>query len=376
MSAKPSIVLKRAMYQRQKVVLFSFEYDTELIEGLKQLPGSRWSDAMGCWYQPENYFDLSKTFDIFKSKAWLDYSKLKKENNTQYEHNKPKDVPKIKVDLPDGYMEKLFQKRYSENTQRVYANFFRKFATYFRGENLDELSAEQINEYILLLIQYENISSSKQNQIINAVKFYYEHVLGRDKQYFAIDRPRKDKKLPDVLSKAEVEKMLLLTQNIKHKSLMALIYSCGLRRSEVINLKCEDIDSKRMLIKIRGAKGKKDRYIPLSGGVLDLLRRHYKEERPSVWLFQGQKGGQYSPTSIVNAIKNAAARAKVKKRVYPHILRHSFATHHLEQGTDLRFIQVWLGHESSKTTEIYTHVSQNIFGNFKNPIDDMDLGDK
>jgi site-specific recombinase XerD len=165
------------------------------------------------------------------------------------------------------------------------------------------------------------------------------------------------------------------TNNIKHKTLIALIYSCGLRRSEAINMRISDIDSQRMLIKIRGAKGKKDRYVQLAEGTLQLLRKYYIKEKPKNYLFEGQQGEQYSSTSISNVLKNSAKKAGIKKRVYPHILRHSFATHHLEQGTDLRFIQEWLGHESSKTTEIYTHVSKTDFSKFKNPLDDINYDD-
>lgn len=146
-----------------------------------------------------------------------------------------------------------------------------------------------------------------------------------------------------------------------------------MRRSELVNIKLSDIDSKRMLIKIRGAKGKKDRYVQLAESVLLLLREYYKKEKPSHFLFEGLDGTEYSTASVTNVVKNAAKRAGIKKRVYPHILRHSFATHHLEQGTDLRYIQEWLGHSSSKTTEIYTHVSETQYAKFKNPIDDMEI---
>ena len=163
------------------------------------------------------------------------------------------------------------------------------------------------------------------------------------------------------------------TENLKtaNKTIIALIYSCGLRRSESINIKINDIDSKRMLIKIRGAKGKRDRYVQLSPNILPLLRNYYLKEKPLTWIFEGTYGKQYSEMSIYNVVKKAAKNAGIRKRVYPHILRHSFATHHLEQGTDLRYIQEWLGHDSSKTTEIYTHVSKNSFTKFKNPFDDL-----
>ena len=186
------------------------------------------------------------------------------------------------------------------------------------------------------------MSPSKQNQLINAIKFYYEKVLGREKQYYKIERPGKESKLPDILHKEEIASMIRLTENIKHKNLIVLIYSCGLRKSEAINLKLTDIDSKRMLVKIRGSKGKKDRYVQLADGTLKVLRKYYKEHNPLKWLFTGQKGGQYSAESIENVVKQAAQRAGIKKNVFPHMLRHSFATHHLEQGTDLRYIQEWL----------------------------------
>jgi integrase/recombinase XerD len=214
-----------------------------------------------------------------------------------------------------------------------------------------------------------------QNRESNGVKFYYEKVLQREKEYYQIDRPHKERKLPDVLSKEEIGKMLKTTKNLKHKTIIALIYSCGLRRSESVKIKINDIDSKRMLIKIRGAKGKKDRYVQLSANILPLLRNYYRKEKPNIWIFEGADGKQYSEISIYNVIKNAAKNAGIAKRVYPHILRHSYATHHLEQGTDLRFIQEWLGHDSSKTTEIYTHVSNNSFIKFKNPFDDITLDD-
>ena len=164
--------------------------------------------------------------------------------------------------------------------------------------------------------------------------------------------------------------MILNTKNIKHKCIIALIYSCGLRRSEALNMKINDLDSSRMMIKIIGAKGKKDRYVQFPEGILPMLRAYYKEFKPKIWLFEGQKGGPYSGESILKVIKGAAKAAKLNKRVYPHILRHSYATHNLEQGIDIRYIQAWLGHDSIKTTERYTHVAQNK-NNFKNPIEDI-----
>ena len=269
------------------------------------------------------------------------------------------------------FKELLIQKRYSDNTQRIYCNYFKDFYTYFENKNLEKISVDQINKYIFNLIQLKNISISQQNQRINAIKFYYEKVLGRSKQYYELHRPNKEHKLPKVLSKNEVKKILNSCKNIKHHCILMLIYSAGLRRSELLDLKIFDINSERMLININGAKGKKDRISLLSENTLRILREYYKEYKPKEYLFEGAKGGKYSPTSVAKVLKNAANKAGIKKTITPHMLRHSFATHLLEQGTDLRYIQELLGHSSSKTTEIYTHVSKKAINKIKNPVDDF-----
>ena len=232
--------------------------------------------------------------------------------------------------LPDGYSELLQQKRYSESTIKTYTAYFRQFQDYFSDYNLKLISKDQINSYILELINSRNISPSQQNQRINAIKFYYEKVLGRKKELFHVERPRKERKLPTVLSKEEVRLLLNQTNNLKHRSILATIYSAGLSRSELIQLKLEDIDSKRKLIKIRDAKGKKDRYTLLSNSLIELLREYYRTYKPKEWLFEGQYGGKYSTTSIEKIFRAAVKKACIKKQVTPHSLRHSFATHLLE----------------------------------------------
>jgi len=269
------------------------------------------------------------------------------------------------------YTDLLIQKRYSENTIKTYCNYFKDFCIYFNNKPLEIITTSQINSYILDLIKSKNISISQQNQRINAIKFYYEKVLRRDKQYYELYRPKKEHKLPKVLSKNEIKKIFDVTSNLKHKCILMLIYSAGLRRSELLNLKFNDIDSKRMIIHIHEAKGKKDRISLLSDNLLQLLRQYYKEYRPKKYLFEGQYGGQYSASSVGNILKKSAKKAGIRKTVTPHMLRHSFATHLLEQGTDLRYIQELLGHGSSKTTEIYTHVSKKAIDQIKNPMDDF-----
>lgn len=269
------------------------------------------------------------------------------------------------------YKHLLVQKRYSQNTQVIYNSYFKDFCIYFQNKNLENITLAQINSYILYLIKSKYISGSQQNQRINAIKFYYEKVLGREKQYYELYRPKKEHKLPKVLSKKEVKRIFDETLNLKHKCILMLIYSAGLRRSELLNLVPTDIDSGRMIIHINGAKGKKDRISLLSDNLLQLLRQYYKEYRPKQYLFEGQNGGQYSASSVAKVLKKSASKACIRKNVTPHMLRHSFATHLLEQGTDLRYIQELLGHENSKTTEIYTHVSKKAIEKIKNPMDDF-----
>ena len=188
-------------------------------------------------------------------------------------------------------------------------------------------------------------------------------------RFYDIERPIKKDKLPEVISKQEVQAMIQRTKNLKHKCIIALLYSTGMRRGELLNLKLTDIDSKRMSVFIRNGKGGKDRYTLLGQQMLKDLRGYYQKFEPEIWLFEGKKGEKYSGTSVENVVKDAARRANIKKRVTPHTLRHCFGTHSLETGIDLRYVQTIMGHQTSKTTEIYTHVSSSTLSGIKNLLD-------
>ncbi|WP_240925065.1 site-specific tyrosine recombinase/integron integrase [Maribellus sediminis] len=315
---------------------------------------------------------MGRFFEGLKDLAYIDYAALKIKTKPMVLQKASRDYShRSSTELPKGYIELLKQKRYSQSTQKTYSAYFKDFVHYFSERDLNEVSGDEINAYLLALINKWDITTSEQNQRINSIKFYYEKVLRKARQVYEIERPRKEKILPDILSKEEVGAILKATENLKHKTLLSAIYSCGLRRSELVNLKVKDVDSKRMMIKISGAKGKKDRYVQLSEGLLKLLRQYHREYKPGFWLFEGQKGGPYSPENISILLKTAAQKAGITKRVHPHMLRHSFATHQLEQGVDIRFIQAWLGHDSLKTTQRYTHVTEHNFKNFKNPLDEL-----
>jgi integrase/recombinase XerD len=199
-------------------------------------------------------------------------------------------------------------------------------------------------------------------------------VLQRSQVTYHINRPRREKSLPEVLGEDEVRNILSGIDNLKHKCILMTIYSRGLRLSEVVGLRISDIDSRRMMIFIKGAKGNKDRYTILSRELLKWLREYYKKEKPATWLFEGVTGGQYSMRSVQNIMKEAVIRAGIKKHATVHTLRHSFATHMLENGTDLRYIQNLLGHNSSKTTEIYTHITTKGMEQLTSPFDRLGIG--
>jgi site-specific recombinase XerD len=273
--------------------------------------------------------------------------------------------------IPTSYLNTLEQKRYSKNTVKVYRTYFRDFLLHFSGRDPRSISKREIQEYLLYLVTKKRISASQQNQRINAIKFYYEKVLGRKREYYFLNRPKKERKLPSVLSKEEVQKIIKQPRNIKHRCILMMLYSAGLRRSELINLRIGDIDSRRMLIRINQGKGNKDRYTLLSKQMLLELRIYYQSFQPKDWLFEGQGGKPYSGTSIENIFRSALQKSGVKKKASPHTLRHSFATHLLEQGINLRYIQELLGHSSTKTTEIYTRVSNQKLSEIQNPLDKL-----
>jgi integrase/recombinase XerD len=278
------------------------------------------------------------------------------------------DIPNYRT-CPPEMIEKLTELRYSENTVAIYSSSFEEFINYYFAEDIDCIDERQIIAFLRYLVTERKVSESYQNQAINAIKFYYERIKGGSRKTYFIDRPRKERRLPNVFSDEEVKSLLNAVSNVKHKTILMLLYSAGLRISELLNLEAEHIDSERMQIKVINGKGKKDRYTTLSHRMLHQLRLYYKEYKPTTYLIEGRGGGQYTSRSAQAVMKAAMKKAGIKKDGSLKTLRHSFATHLLEAGTDLRYIQNLLGHQSSKTTEIYTHVTTKGFSQIKNPLD-------
>ena len=375
------ITVKTGIIDGKERLMLYFDYDREVIEQIKTIPGARWHSGERCWHVSVLAGPKEKLNRRFAGKLefedWkigsLDDLAVGRLGDLMIERSKEPGNLKETGLVPEEFIKTLTLKNYSPNTIRTYKTMLQEFLEYYSHLDPGKITDEQIREYLLYLIEKRDVSVSYQNQSINAIKFYFEHVLGRPVKTYYIQRPRREKKLPGVLSEQEVQLILNNTENLKHKAILSLIYSAGLRRGELINMKPVDIDSKRMYVIIRQGKGNKDRYSILSEKVLELLRKYFIEYHPKEWLFEGQFGGQYSATSIQNILRDSVSRSGIRKRVTVHTLRHCFATHLLEHGVDLRYIQELLGHKNLKTTEIYTHITQRGLGKIKSPLDNFDI---
>lgn len=366
-----SITLKHLLIDGNKCIGLQFSTDRVIEALVDKLPDLRWSETFGMHFIPNSKSNLSLIFKSFRGEAWINGNfffaeRILNKDNADidvawFRRRKLKDGYRP---CPEEYLLKLELKRYSNNTVRAYVNCFESFINYYGDLDPIDINENEIRSYLQKLVQ-EGKSSSYINQAVNSIKFFYEMVHGMPNRFYSIERPRKETKLPKVLSKEEVLSIIEHTNNIKHRCIVALLYSSGLRRNELLNLKVIDIDSKRMMVRVQLAKGNKDRFTVLSNGLLKDLKIYYREYRPKEFLFEGAKGGKYSTTSVLNIVVSAAKKAGIHKKVSPHMLRHSFATHLLENGTDIRHIQLLLGHNSTKTTEIYTHVANRSFMNIK-----------
>ncbi|NMH26746.1 site-specific tyrosine recombinase/integron integrase [Flavobacterium silvaticum] len=300
--------------------------------------------------------------------AEIDYSKIKKIERKRRVHFYDIQLELHQLTELSQFVRWLEAQRYSPSTIHTYkglAEFFLKYLAKRKFDTITERTVAQFNYEFIVLPEK---SISYQNQAINAIKQFLRF-RKNDTVVYNIERPRREKKLPVVLSVEEVRRLLKCATNLKHKVLLSLIYSGGFRISEVLNLKMSDLDGDRMLIHIRNAKGKKDRYTLLSHKALAMLNEYLAIYQPKQFLFEGQNGQRYSERAAQNVLKTSAERADIRKKITLHTLRHSFATHLLEQGTDIRYIQNLLGHSNPKTTMIYTHVTDVAMHNIKNPLD-------
>ncbi len=261
-------------------------------------------------------------------------------------------------------------KKYSEQSIKNYCSCLGKFLSSYSGKYSEPIKIPS-SELIKYLGSFNEVNTHKAN--LSSLKLFYEKCLNQKCKFDKIEYPRSSKKLPIVLSQDEIQKMFTACENLKHKTIFALLYSAGLRVSEIINLKISHIDSSRMIINIIQAKGNKDRQVPLDASVLDLLRKYFSEYKPNEYLFNGQKELQYSERSVLEVMKQLAIKAGISKRVYTHLIRHCSFTHMVEAGTDINLIQKIAGHSNVKTTNIYLHISDSLISKIQSPISNIRL---
>lgn len=384
-SAIPVVRLEALYKDGVKRVALHFAYNKELIALAKEAGGT-WSNTHRCWHVADGGASLKRVFAVFKGHATIDrdtfFSKQPpKPAAPKQAHTKaaakPKPTPAelgpTQQDALNAMQRKLEVARYSPNTIDTYLNATKHFFLHFPQKHPKDIRAEDIEAYQHELATVRKVSNSYLNQVVNAVRYYYKDVLGDAYRVKFIERPRGERKLPKVLSEQEVAAILKAPTNLKHRCILMLIYSAGLRLGELIALERTDIIPERKQVLIRDGKGGKDRVSLLSERLLTLLQEYLKTYEPRHYLFEGPQGAKYSDTSVQQVFKQAKKKAGITAPATVHTLRHSFATHLLENGTDLRYIQTLLGHSSSKTTEIYTHVSTKAIGKIRSPLDNLDL---
>ena len=371
------ITVSRVEIKGQYWLTLSFDYDNELKQTVRSLGGT-WDSQHRYWKLPESKVPLNRVFEEFRGKAWIDYSGLgnAKEKRSSSPPKREKHLLPVLSNKHKVQLEELKQvlesKRYAPNTVKTYTGLVSDFLRSIQPKQSEEVTSTDITKYHHEELLQRGYGQSYHNQLINAFKHFFQTIDNAQVNINDLERPSKERKLPTVLSKQEVTKILESIPNPKHRLMISLIYACGLRRSELLNLKLIDVDGDRLMLHIRQSKGKKDRMVPIPATLLKAMREHYKKELPEMYVFESTvKGKPYSASSLQKILHRACDKVGLssKKTVTLHTLRHSYATHLLEAGVDLRYIQVLLGHSSSKTTELYTHVSSQNLSDIKSPFE-------
>lgn len=326
---------------KESKIALSFPYCLEALPALKALAGARWSRTYRAWLLPDK--------EPVRMALGLPPALPSKEFVLRVD---PTNQPAI-----HRYYDTLSLRAYSPNTIRTYVNEFAAYLVHLGTTAAENQSPEQVRDYLLYCTRTLRLNEAHIHSRLNAIKFYYDQILRREKFFVDIPRPKKPSTLPKAIAREDIKKMLDTTLNLKHNTMLRLCYGMGLRVSEIINLRIVDIDSRSMQVHIVRAKGKKDRYIPLPASILDQLRAYFSQYKPKEYLFEGQWGGPYSARSAQKVFHQALERARINKQTGIHSLRHSYATHLLEAGTNIELIQKLLGHSDLKTTFIYTRVA-------------------
>lgn len=365
----PLVTVKEIKHLNQYWFGLFFAYNKELIDHVKKLPHRKWSQSLKCWYIPFTKYSLDKLRSHFKNIAQLDLSAI---NNDTYTNFKIRRSPDKDTQQVLNEFEKfLYGRRYSSSTIKTYCYMIRDFLLYLEDKKLPDINKRDIELFSEDVMARNKFSISTHRQFIGALKKFQERFPELSFEIPNDLRPKKSLYLPSVLSQQEIISLLQVTTNIKHRAALAMIYSCGLRISELLKLELSDIDFDRRQVKIRQSKGRKDRYVVLAESILPLLKNYLISFNPIKYFIEGKPGINYSAESVRQFLKRSGQKAGIKKRVNPHMLRHSYATHLMESGIGERYIQELLGHKSIKTTMIYTHVTKKSIAQVRSPLDDI-----
>lgn len=396
--AMETIRLQPLMHRSVENIGISFQPNAILEQIVRREPGAKWSQTKRCWYVPLNQSAYLSLTNNLKAVALVDATSLrgyltKKQqvsaalaiatapghateatSSKVHMHATAWQLSPANLAALTKFVQRLQLKAYSPSTIKTYRNEFLQLLKLLKHKHVDSLTVEDLKRYMVFVMKEQHITENTAHSRLNALKFYFEQVLGREKFFWDIPRPKKVLLLPKLLNEDEIRRLFNALSNKKHKAMLFTAYSAGLRVSEIVQLKIMDIDSKRMQIFIACGKGKKDRYVTLSPVLLDILRNYITTYRPSprVYLFESAQTMQAYPTRTVQQVfTNAKLKAGIKKEVGVHSLRHSFATHLLDKGTDIRYIKDLLGHFDIRTTERYLHVSKQQLVNIVSPFDDL-----
>lgn len=377
----PTITVKPINHHKQLYWGLFFKYNDQLIAEIKKLPGRRWSPSKKCWHIPYRANTVEGIATHFQGKAQIILDRTPPLQAKTTNTSKPTSLSIYKTYLSvdtqrkiEMVRKKMATVRFSQSTIKTYTGMLESFFGYFKDKSTSEITSQDIESYNYNIVLKNGYSAVYQRQLISALKLFYNYFTESEIVPDDLVRPKQVKKLPTILSKEEILGLLVAAKNLKHCSILAFLYSSGLRVSELINLKLKDIDFDRMQIIVRMGKGRKDRVVALSTRMLGLLRNYINTYKPDTYLYNGQKQLQYTGTSIRKVMKRAAESAGIKKHVTPHTLRHSYATHLLESGVDLKYVQDLLGHSKPETTQIYLHLSNDKLLSVRSPLDTLPEG--
>ena len=371
MNNLPLITLDRKFHRKEHQITIDFKYNDDLIAIIRDIPKATWSNSLKTWYIKNSPENLKLLFKLFNGVANLNAEAIfnKSMPTKQFPKRRIRELTLENKKLLNGFYSYLKGKRYSQSTVKTYSQLVADFIEFYNNQATNSLNNKSVEKFTEVIYVKRAYSISTQRQFVSALKLFTNYYPETQISDLQLERPIKSKKLPRILSQEEVIDILRLTKNLKHKTIIALLYSCGLRISELLNLELTSINIDRKQLFIQNSKGRKDRMVTLADSILPILNNYYLNYKPKKYLIEGKDNNKYSAESVRQFLKRSCKKANITKVVTPHTLRHSYATHLLENGVDIRYIQSLLGHSRPETTMIYTHVSRKDLMNISNPLD-------